>query len=258
MILAVETSSTACSVALQPEKEPTHIIHRWVEGRQEHSKQLLPFIQQCLEEASGSFEQGMLNLEQVIIGNGPGSYTGLRIAGSALRGLLFRRSIPVKVVSTLSMLAASVIATEGIQEVSKRTLIPELKDVLLKAHTSKFEIQAIIDARGGYYYHRAFHCSNYSIVPTTEARRVHSEELYDAWERQSRKLLIGSGAEHFRDQLSAHGNYIWQDLPAQFHASNLLKVWHLDMPDSMEDHAIEHLEPYYLGNNQVNNTRISS
>ena len=259
MILAVETSSTACSVALQPEKGKNRIIHRWVEGRQEHSKQLLPFIKQCLEEASGSFEAGLLALEQVLISNGPGSYTGLRIAGSAMRGLFFRRSIPVKAVSTLSMLAVSTIShiDNESNSVLSTHFEPEINVLLSHGSVAKFGIHALIDARGGFYYHRGFEWSNHTLYPTTEAKRVSADELRRDWEHELPKILLGSGATDFEPEFANHGVYVWEDIKRQFHALNLLKVLQLNMADSLEDISIETLEPYYLGNNQVNNTPIT-
>ena len=106
MILAIESSSSVCSVSLQTKSG--RIIDRWTEGRTEHSKKLVLFIGELLEEASGSIEQGLSMLQKVIISNGPGSYTGLRIAGSALRGVLFNRNVDVWVASTLAGIACSV------------------------------------------------------------------------------------------------------------------------------------------------------
>ena len=99
MILAIESSSSVCSVSLQTNSG--NIIDRWTEGRAEHSKKLVLFIGELLREASGSAEKGRI-AEKVIISNGPGSYNGLRIAGSALRGILFNRKVELWAASTLA------------------------------------------------------------------------------------------------------------------------------------------------------------
>ena len=83
-------------------------MDRWTDGIAEHSKKLVLYIGELLEEASGSAEQGIGSLKKVIISNGPGSYTGLRIAGSALRGILFNRKVELWAASTLAGIACSV------------------------------------------------------------------------------------------------------------------------------------------------------
>lgn len=97
-ILALETSSTACSVALQIDNKcfSQHQI-----APMQQAKTLLPMIQSLLEEANLSLTQ----LDAIAYGCGPGSFTGIRIANSVAQGLAFAANLPVVPVSSLAILA---------------------------------------------------------------------------------------------------------------------------------------------------------
>lgn len=94
-ILAIDTATDACSVALYDEGEYRDLYE--VIPRQ-HSRRLLPMLQQLLP--SGKLrEQG---IDAIAYGSGPGSFTGLRIAASAVQGLAFANDLPALPVSTLA------------------------------------------------------------------------------------------------------------------------------------------------------------
>ena len=92
-LLAIETSSEACSVALQ-DGEVIREQHR-IEPR-EHTRILLPMIRQLLDE-SGLVAK---DLDAVVLGNGPGSFIGMRISASVAQGLCFGAGLPLVPVSS--------------------------------------------------------------------------------------------------------------------------------------------------------------
>ena len=79
-LLAIDTSSLACSVALQAGEQ---IIERHEEQAREHTRLLMPLSGDVLAEAGMSVEQ----LDAIVLGNGPGSFIGMRIAASVAQGL---------------------------------------------------------------------------------------------------------------------------------------------------------------------------
>jgi tRNA threonylcarbamoyladenosine biosynthesis protein TsaB len=69
-----------------------------------HSEALMPAVADALSRAGVSVEQ----LDRVVCGEGPGSFTSLRIAGSIAKGICFGRGIPLFAVSSLGLAAAAV------------------------------------------------------------------------------------------------------------------------------------------------------
>lgn len=98
IILAFDTSSEACTVALQAMGE-VYFKHE-VQPRQ-HNELLLPMIQQVLREAQLDF----IDLDAIAFGAGPGSFVGVRIAASVAQGLTFAAQKPVIRLSSLHIMA---------------------------------------------------------------------------------------------------------------------------------------------------------
>lgn len=69
-----------------------------------HAEALMPAVAEALSNAGASVEQ----LDRVVCGEGPGSFTSLRIAGSIAKGICFGRGIPLYAVSSLALAAATV------------------------------------------------------------------------------------------------------------------------------------------------------
>lgn len=107
MLLAIETATTACSVALQHQG---HIVSRHLEQARVHNHELLPSIQALLAEAGAELSQ----LERIIYGNGPGSFVGVRIAAGVVQGLAYGLDIPVQPMSTLQVIAQTAYEQQGI------------------------------------------------------------------------------------------------------------------------------------------------
>ena len=105
-LLALDTSSNACTVALQHGGSVLERHH--VEARV-HTKILLPLVAELLDEVG----IGIANLDAIVLGNGPGSFIGLRIAASFAQGLAYAAGLPVVPVSSMRAIAAEVVDTES-------------------------------------------------------------------------------------------------------------------------------------------------
>jgi tRNA threonylcarbamoyladenosine biosynthesis protein TsaB len=99
-ILAVDTSTEACSVALQIGDKT---IAKFADETRSHSRLLMPMVQQVLAEAQIKVNQ----LDAIGVSIGPGSFTGLRIGFAAVQGMAYGADIPVAPVSTLELIAAT-------------------------------------------------------------------------------------------------------------------------------------------------------
>jgi tRNA threonylcarbamoyladenosine biosynthesis protein TsaB len=111
-ILAVETSTLTGSIALVEasldgegsfggEKVLGETI---LNTRETHSARLMPALDRLLRETSLSLGQ----VQGIALALGPGSFTGLRIAVSTVKGLAYSLKVPVAGVSTLDALAYNV------------------------------------------------------------------------------------------------------------------------------------------------------
>ena len=81
-LLAVDTSTENCSVAIRWQD---NFFSEAIESPREHSQRLLPFVEQMLQQAETELSQ----LDGLVVGVGPGSFTGVRIGVSMAQGLAF-------------------------------------------------------------------------------------------------------------------------------------------------------------------------
>ena len=100
-LLAIETSSQACSVALAIDGS---VIEQYEVMPKRHAQSLLPMIHTVLAEAACELS----SLDAIAFARGPGSFTGIRIATSVAQGLAFGVDLPLVSVSTLAALAQTV------------------------------------------------------------------------------------------------------------------------------------------------------
>jgi len=101
-ILAVDAATEACSVALYNEGEINSVFEVCP---QQHSQKLLPFIDKVLNDAGVKLNQ----LDGIAYGQGPGSFTGVRIGVSVTQGLAFGADLPVVGISNLAIMAQQAI-----------------------------------------------------------------------------------------------------------------------------------------------------
>jgi tRNA threonylcarbamoyladenosine biosynthesis protein TsaB len=97
-ILAIETATEACSAALDIDDS---CIHHFEVAPRRHTEMLLPMIDDLLHQADIQTS----DLDAIAFGQGPGAFTGVRIAIGVIQGLAFAHNTPVIPVSTLNALA---------------------------------------------------------------------------------------------------------------------------------------------------------
>jgi tRNA threonylcarbamoyladenosine biosynthesis protein TsaB len=97
-LLAVETSTEACSAALYIDGI---ITERFELTPKEHTRLILPMIDSLMSDAGLRPQQ----LDVLAFSCGPGSFTGVRIATGVIQGIAFGADLPVVPVSTLAAIA---------------------------------------------------------------------------------------------------------------------------------------------------------
>lgn len=108
LLLSIETSTLACSVALHERGEL--VISRDINLPQAAAAQLSPAIDELFRESG----IGRNQLAGVVVSGGPGSYTGLRIGAATAKGICYALDLPLLALDSLQVLASS--AEPAVQE----------------------------------------------------------------------------------------------------------------------------------------------
>lgn len=108
--LAIDASTEACSVALTYQGK---VYSRYQLCPQSHSLVLLPMVDEVLSEAGVKLTQ----LDGLIYGRGPGSFTGVRIGIGVAQGLAYSADLQVVGISTLQAMAQQAFDANGDTEV---------------------------------------------------------------------------------------------------------------------------------------------
>ncbi len=222
-ILAIETATEACSVALLYQGSLTEIYG--VMPRQ-HSQKVLSMIDQLLANTGVT----KTTIDAIAFGCGPGAFTGVRIATAITQGLAFALDKPVIPVSTLSVLAQ--------QAIDKY----QAKDIL-----------ATIDARMDEVYWARFKQGENSKTATAVSPEQVTRPECVSFIPDSKELTgIGTGCQFYERFLVNCHNIYPEALP---HAKEVAK---LAEPLFSEGKAVsaEQTVPVYLRNSVANKKNI--
>ena len=96
-ILHIETSVTACSVAVSEDGQNVFTLEK--PDGPSHAVSLGVFVDKALSFA----DSHALPIDAVAVSCGPGSYTGLRIGVSMAKGICYGRNIPLIAIPTLKL-----------------------------------------------------------------------------------------------------------------------------------------------------------
>lgn len=175
-ILAIDTSTEACSAALYIDGE---ITDQYLLAPREHTKLILQMIKSLQDQANIRTS----DLDALAFGRGPGSFTGVRIATGVVQGLAFAADLPVLPISTLASIAQSVFTEH-----------------------QKPHVLAAIDARMGGVYWGCYKLSDNGLMQASGNEQVQSpdqivlpgNENYcgagSAWDSYAEQLTIQLGS----------------------------------------------------------------
>ncbi len=143
-ILAIDTSSAWCSVALSVNDGVERIAERHELLGPSASQHLLPWITDLLKHEGITLR----DLDALAVGIGPGAFTGVRLSIAVVQGLAYATNLPLAPVASLDAIAASAIDHRLLQAMD----------------ASKHEFTVAIDARMGEVY-----WANYSTRKALQA-----------------------------------------------------------------------------------------
>lgn len=163
-ILALESSAAAASAAVC--EDNALIAQSFQRTGLTHSATLMPMLEALLQNAGLTLQ----DIDLFAAAAGPGSFTGLRIGISALKGLAWATDKPCAACSTLESMAWQTAHMEG-------------------------ELCPVMDARRGQVYNARFAAVNGAPVRLTEDRAISLAELgAEIKNSGTPQILVGDGA----------------------------------------------------------------
>jgi tRNA threonylcarbamoyladenosine biosynthesis protein TsaB len=216
-ILALETSTDVCSVAL--ETGDGQIIYREERGFNIHSSRLNILIEAVMLEGNLAFS----SLDVICISKGPGSYTGLRIGVSTAKGLCYALDKPLIGINTLQTMVHD--AVENTREPVDTLYCPMLDARRMEVYTAVFD-------RDAYF------------IRETSAEVVDEYFMKDLLDDQ-RIVFFGNGMQKCKAVLEKHPNAIFPDTEIYPQAKDLITLAKKRI-QAKEFEDIFSFEPYYL------------
>lgn len=231
-ILAIETATEACSTALITGDV---IISRFQLAPREHTKLILPMMDEVLEEANIELSE----LDAIAFSRGPGAFTGLRIAAGVAQGVALSIDKKVVPVSTLAALALQALFQNKKAEI----------------------IITALDARMGEVYWGIYSVHNESVQLEEEEKVTSPEDMLQvmlSYSGNNNVTAIGPGWDSYKDILftkvklsSSNISFIEMQYPRADAiatlALNILKTDKAVMP--------ENAQPVYIRNKVAEKTK---
>lgn len=248
-LLAIETATEACSVALWIDGE---VRERFGVAPRQHAELALPWAGQLLADAGVARSQ----LDAIAVGRGPGAFTGVRLAVALAQGIALALDRPVVPVSTLAALAMQLpplrqqgrvgVGLEGRGD--PLTNIAQPPPDLPLPRKGEEKIVAAIDARMGEIYVAAFRRDGDSLVATSDeiviAPASYELPQGEGW------IGVGTGFAAADGELQSRfaDRFVRIDATALPHAGEVARLGAIAF-ERGEALAPERVEPAYLRNN---------
>ena len=229
IILAVDSTAQTASISICNDKKPIALYS--INSGLNHSETLLPMIENALKNAKMSIQ----DIDMFAISAGPGSFTGVRIGVSLIKGLAFGKGKKCIGVSTLEALAYNMIGFNGI-------------------------ICAVMDARREQVYTALFRSDGTGIERICDDRALSIGELEQELEkvrRDGEKIYIcGDGYE----LVKSHIKTVLCDTPELLREQNAYSTAQAALMKYSEnidgDYSDKELKPIYLRLPQAERERL--
>lgn len=174
-ILGIDTSAvvSACAVC-EVGENPKVIASGTLNTKLTHSQTLVPFLENIIKSAG----LDLSDIDAFAVSAGPGSFTGLRIGVSVVKGMASALDKPVRSVSTLSAIAYNFTITDAI-------------------------ICSVMDARCNQVYNALFRIQNGIVMRLCDDRAIFIEDLKKDLENYSERIILaGDGADLVYSKIS--------------------------------------------------------
>ncbi len=197
-VLAIETSWRIGSVALALDGRV--VARRFLARPREHGARLTPSVEELLKEGNATLG----DVEAIVVGAGPGSFTGVRTGAAVAKALAAALAVPLHAASSL---AAAALAREVLAGAAD--LPPEFPGASPAGPEEEAaEIRYVLfDARGGRVYGACYRVDDAGRVAVTPP---HGGTIVDVVNRRPPRgtVFAGEGALAHEPLLRAAGHVV--------------------------------------------------
>ncbi|MRX27048.1 tRNA (adenosine(37)-N6)-threonylcarbamoyltransferase complex dimerization subunit type 1 TsaB [Kangiella sp. HZ709] len=219
-ILIIDTSTEACSVALEVEGR---LYEDYQVAPRQHGELVLPMVDSVLQQANLKLAE----LDCIGYGQGPGAFTGLRICVSIVQGLAFGAGIPVVGCSSLQAMA----------------------QLAYDSHRQK-DVLPAIDARMGEVYWAQYQAQDGLMVLLGDETVIQPEDVTINTIIKSSYYATGSGWETYQSELKgALAHEIKLEAATSFPKASAMLPWVKAQLALGNAQPAELAQPVYLRNN---------
>ena len=231
-ILAIDTSSAWCSVALSLDPSTEGVLERHELLGPGASQHLLPWITELLQHEGITLR----DLDAIAVGIGPGAFTGVRLGVAVVQGLALASHLPVAPVASLDAIAASALDHPLIQAMD----------------AGKYQFTVAIDARMGEVY-----WANYSVMKAAQEGADNTalpERIGDIQLSRPEDVQMGISECVFGSAVTQYPSHFEQHMPSSqldgaigVSASGVLRCARA-MATNNQLITVDKLEPLYVRN----------
>lgn len=107
--LLIDTSTTFLFVSFYDEEKKERLFYKQMISHSKHSENIISVIEEGLKETNLKLK----DFNKVVVGYGPGSYTGLRVGMVVAKMTAYSLNIPLYVVSSLSFVGSKYFISDG-------------------------------------------------------------------------------------------------------------------------------------------------
>jgi tRNA threonylcarbamoyladenosine biosynthesis protein TsaB len=184
-ILGIDSSTPGCSIALL--NNDAVVAEQIADPRPSHSKYLLQMVDQVLKRGESRLD----DVDGFAVTIGPGSFTGLRIGVSLLKGIVLATEKPFMGINSLEALATTL-------------------------NISKHPICTVLDARKSEVYAAVFESQKGGLNPLLKESAYSPEALCEKIEGPA--LFAGCGVERYRETFKEclGARFLESETPSRF------------------------------------------
>jgi len=177
VLLAFDTSSVVGSVAVG--RDGVVLAQQELEQQRKHASALIPAISAVLSEAGIDKSE----LDGIVVGEGPGSFTGVRVAAATAKGMAHALELPLRPVSSLAATALSLRgfgiryvlfgarrervygACYSVGKMGVETLISPHAGILREVLASEIPTGAVFSGEGSYHHRLVIEGAGFEVQP---------------------------------------------------------------------------------------------